>query len=196
MIGLTGGIGAGKSTVARLLAEHGAHVIDSDELARGVIAPGTAGERDVIAALGPTVVGSDGHLDRQRCARLVFSDDQARARLEAIVHPLVRAAAAETIAAQPAGSVVVWEVPLLAETWHTRTDHSEFDLIVAVTAPLAQRQARLRARGMRSADIAHRIGAQAGDEQRAALADVVIDTSDGADTATAVAALWRQVHAR
>lgn len=171
-------------------------MIDSDALAREVIAPGTDGERQVIAALGESVVGGDGHLDRQRCARLVFGDDRARTLLEAIVHPRVRQAASSIIAALPADSVVVWEIPLLAETWHTMPDRGSFDLIVVVTAPLEQRQARLRARGMSAADIARRIGAQASDEQRCAIADVVIDTSDGADTVAAVAALWRQVEAR
>ena len=129
-IGLTGGIGSGKSTVARLLADHGAHVVDADVLAREVVAPGTPGLDAVVQAFGPGVQTSDGALDRPALAAVVFGDAEARARLDGIVHPLVRARAVELIAALPDDAVVVQDIPLLVETGQA----GSFDLVLVVEA--------------------------------------------------------------
>jgi len=185
-VGLTGGIGAGKSEVARLLVGHGAVLIDSDVLARDVVAPGTPGLAAVAAEFGADVVGADG-MDRARMAELVFADPAARGRLEAIVHPLVRARTEELTAAAPADAIVVNDVPLLVEVGLAPTYH----LVLVVAADPAVRVDRLAARGMDPADARARIAAQATDEQRAAAADVVLDNSGGrADLAAAVRRLW------
>ena len=115
-IGLTGGIGSGKSTVAALLADHGARVVDADRIAREVVEPGTPGLAAVVAEFGDGVLAADGSLDRAALAGIVFADPAARARLDAVVHPLVRARAAEAVAAAPPDAVVVQDVPLLVET--------------------------------------------------------------------------------
>jgi dephospho-CoA kinase len=172
-IGLTGGIGSGKSTVARLLAERGAQVVDADVLAREVVAPGTAGLAAVVAAFGEDVLTADGALDRPALAARVFGDPEARARLDGIVHPLVRARAAEAIAVLPSDAVVVQDIPLLVETGQA----GGFDLVLVVEADVATRVARLVARGLTEDDARARIAAQATDEQRRAVADVVLDNS-------------------
>jgi dephospho-CoA kinase len=172
-IGLTGGIGSGKSTVSALLAERGAVVVDADRIAREVVEPGTPGLAAVVAAFGDGVVGPDGALDRPALAAVVFADPEARARLDAIVHPLVRARAAELAAAAPADAVVVHDIPLLVETGQA----ARFDLVLVVRADQEVRVARLVQRGLPEDDARARIAAQATDEQRAAVADVVLDNS-------------------
>ena len=172
-IGLTGGIGSGKSTVARLLADRGAHVVDADVLAREVVAPGTPGLEAVVQAFGSGVLTSDGALDRPALAAVVFGDAEARARLDGIVHPLVRARAAELIAALPDDAVVVQDIPLLVETGQA----GSFDLVLVVQAEPDVRVARLAGRGLAESDARARIAAQATDEQRRAVADVVLDNS-------------------
>jgi dephospho-CoA kinase len=172
-IGLTGGIGSGKSTVSRLLGEHGAVVVDADVIAREVVAPGTPGLAAIVEAFGPTVLAADGSLDRPGLAAVVFADPQARRRLDGIVHPLVRARAGELEAAAPADAVVVHDVPLLAETGQG----SSYDLVVVVEADPAVRVARLVQRGLTADDARARIAVQATDEQRRAIADVVLDNS-------------------
>jgi dephospho-CoA kinase len=172
-IGLTGGIGSGKSTVARLLAERGAHVVDADVLAREVVEPGTPGLAAVVDAFGDRVLAPDGALDRPALAAVVFGDPDARARLDGIVHPLVRARAAERIAALPADAVVVQDIPLLVETGQA----GSFDLVLVVEAEIGTRVARLEARGLTEADARARIVAQATDDERRAVADVVLDNS-------------------
>jgi dephospho-CoA kinase len=172
-IGLTGGIGSGKSTVSRLLGERGAVVVDADVIAREVVAPGTPGLAAIVEAFGPTVLASDGSLDRPGLAAVVFADPQARRRLDGIVHPLVRARAGELEAAAPADAVVVHDVPLLAETGQG----SSYDLVVVVEADPAVRVARLVQRGLTADDARARIAVQATDEQRRAIADVVLDNS-------------------
>ena len=190
MVGLTGGIGAGKSVVARRLAELGATVIDSDRLAREVVEPGTDGLREVVEEFGPEVLGPDGALDRPALGRRVFGDEAARRRLEAIIHPRVRARSAELIAAAPADAVVVNDVPLLVESGIG----AGFDLGVVV---LASEQTRLRrlagARDMTAEQARARMAAQATDEQRRAAADVVLD-NDGSrdDLLAAVDRLWHE----
>jgi dephospho-CoA kinase len=175
MIGLTGGIGAGKTAVARRLAELGAVVIDSDALAREVVAAGTPGRDEVVAVFGDAVLGPDGELDRAALGRIVFADPDARRRLEAIVHPRVRARAAEIAASAPPDAVVVNDVPLLVEA----NLAAHYDMVVVVLADERTRVLRLvRERGLAEADARARIAAQATDEQRRAVADVVI-VNDG-----------------
>lgn len=190
-IGLTGGIAAGKSVVARRLTELGAVVIDSDELARQAVAPGTTGYDAVVEAFGAGVVGPDGALDRPALGRLVFADTAARRRLEAIVHPQVRRLAAEREAAAAAAApdvVVVHDIPLLVETGQA----DSFGLVVTVAAPAVLRVERLvRLRGMARADAEARVAAQASDEEREAAADVVLDgTGPDEQLRAQVDALW------
>ncbi|MGY1689663.1 dephospho-CoA kinase [Geodermatophilus sp. SYSU D01105] len=172
-IGLTGGIGSGKSTVAGLLAARGARIVDADRIAREVVAPGTAGLSAVVDAFGPGVLTAEGALDRPALAAIVFADPQARARLDGIVHPLVRARAAELVAEAPADAVVVQDVPLLVETGQA----ASYDLVLVVEADLETRVRRLLQRGLGEDDARARIAAQATDEQRRAVADVVLDNS-------------------
>lgn len=172
-IGLTGGIGSGKSTVAVLLAARGAVVVDADRIAREVVEPGTPGLAAVVAAFGDDVVTADGALDRPALAAVVFADPEARARLDGIVHPLVRERAVELMADLPQDAVVVQDVPLLVETGQA----GAFDLVLVVQADLETRVERLIERGMTEEDARARIAAQATDEQRRAVADVVLDNS-------------------
>jgi dephospho-CoA kinase len=186
-VGLTGGIGAGKSAVAGRLAELGAVIVDSDVLAREVVAPGTPGLAAVAAEFGGTVLDAAGALDRARLAELVFADGGARRRLEGIVHPLVRARSAELIAAAPPGAVVVNDVPLLVEVGLAPTYH----LVVVVEADPEVRVARLVGRGLAAGAARARIAAQASDERRRAAADVLLDNSGSRDALRSqVDALW------
>lgn len=174
-VGLTGGIGSGKSSVAARLAELGAVVIDSDRLAREVVEPGTDGHADVVARFGAGVLAADGAIDRAALAAKVFGDPDARKALEAIVHPRVRARTAELAMAAPPGSVVVNDVPLLVEAGLA----GAYQVVIVVLATEETRVARLAAgRGMSEAEAQARIAAQATDEQRRAVADVVI-VNDG-----------------
>jgi dephospho-CoA kinase len=188
-VGLTGGIGSGKSEVARLLAGHGAVVIDADRVAREVVEPGTEGLALVAAEFGPDVVGPDGALDRAALAGRVFTDPRARARLNGIVHPLIAARTRELAAAAPPGAVLVHDVPLLAENDLA----GGYDLVLVVEAPAELRIQRLtRSRGMTEADARARMSVQASDAQRRAIADVVIDNGgDLAELAAAVDKVWR-----
>ena len=190
-VGLTGGIGAGKSTVARLLAEHGAIVLDADLAARAVVEPGTAGLAEVVGAFGPGVLREDGSLDRAALAAVVFTDEEQRNKLNAIVHPRVRTWMAERVAAVPAGSVVVEDVPLLVEGGGARL----FEYVVVVDADDETRIGRLVGdRGMTERDARARIAAQASREQRNAAADRLIDNSGSpAELASAVSDLWREL---
>ena len=172
-IGLTGGIGSGKSTVATLLAARGAVVVDSDRIAREVVEPGTPGLDAVVEAFGEQVRGADGSLDRARLASIVFADPEARKRLDGIVHPLVRARAAQLDAAAPEDAVVVHDVPLLVETGQA----GSYDVVLVVEADVETRVRRLVQRGLAEDDARARIAAQATDAQRRAAADVVLDNS-------------------
>jgi dephospho-CoA kinase len=176
LVGLTGGIGAGKSTVARMLADRGAVVIDADELARRAIAPGTDGFARVVESFGGDVIGPDGDLDRGRIAGIVFADDDRRRALEAIVHPeVVRLFAEEIQAYRDSDAIVVYSVPLLAETGVA----DGFDLVVVVVADVDRRIERLmRDRGMGPEEVRARVAAQFDDEERAKVADVLLD-NDG-----------------
>ncbi|MCZ2820020.1 dephospho-CoA kinase [Modestobacter sp. VKM Ac-2977] len=188
-IGLTGGIGSGKSTVAALLAERGAVVVDADRLAREVVEPGTPGLTAIAEEFGPGVLTEEGALDRAALASVVFADPAARARLDAIVHPRVRARAAELAAAAPSGSVVVQDVPLLVETGQA----GSYDLVLVVETEPETRVARLVDRGLSAADARARIASQATDEQRRAVADVVL-RNDGppAELVAQVQRFWSE----
>jgi dephospho-CoA kinase len=181
-IGLTGGIGAGKSAVARLLAAHGAVVVDADAIAREVVEPGSRGLEAVLAEFGPEVRRPDGRLDRGRLASVVFADDDARRRLNAIVHPLVaeRTQQLEQQAAATVGpaGIVVHDVPLLAENQLQRN----YDTVIVVDAPDEIRLQRLTEdRGLTPGHARERMAAQAGRDQRLAIADIVVDNSGTLD---------------
>lgn len=191
-VGLSGGVGSGKSTVSGLLAEHGALVIDADAIAREVVEPGTSGFDAVVKRFGPTVV-KDGGLDRAALARIVFADESALRDLNAIVHPLVGRLTAQLLQSAPSDAVVVYDVPLLVESKMSE----QFDLVVIVEASRATRLARLAARGLPEADARARMAAQASDEQRRAVADMLI-TNNGTreELVTVVDALWRRLAER
>jgi dephospho-CoA kinase len=173
-VGLTGGIGSGKSEVSRRLAGHGAVVIDADAVAREVVAPGTPGLAEITDVFGASVIGPDGALDRPRLGEIVFSDGTLREKLNAIVHPLVSERMLQIESSSPPGSVVVHDVPLLAENGLA----SLYDVVVVVDAPVATQLDRLvRLRGMPQAQAQARLDAQASREQRLAVADIVIDNS-------------------
>ncbi|MGH4027549.1 dephospho-CoA kinase [Actinomycetota bacterium Odt1-20B] len=174
-VGLTGGIGAGKSEVSRLLVERGAVLIDADRIAREVVEPGTPGLAAVVEAFGPDVLAADGSLDRPRLGSLVFADAEKLAALNAIVHPLVGARSAELERAAASDAVVVHDVPLLAENGLAPL----YDLVVVVDArPETQLDRLVRLRGMTEEDARARMAAQATREKRLEIADVVID-NDG-----------------
>lgn len=189
-VGLTGGIGAGKSTVARRLAGHGAVVLDADSLAREVVEPGTPGLAAVVEAFGPGVVLPDGGLDRPALGQVVFGDAAARQRLNGILHPLIAARTAQLFAAAPADAVVVHDVPLLVENGMGHGYH----LVLVVHTGVEERVHRLTAqRGLSEAQARARIAAQADDEARRAAADVWLDNSGAADgVLSAVDRLWAQ----
>ena len=177
-VGLTGGIGAGKSAVSRRLADRGAVVIDSDVLAREVVARGTDGLAEVVAAFGDGVLTADGELDRPAVGKLVFGDETARRKLEAVIHPRVRARAAEIERAAPDDAVVVHDIPLLVETGQA----GKFDLVLVVDVPVDVQVERLTTqRGMAEDEARSRIASQATREQRLAAADVVIDNAGSLD---------------
>jgi dephospho-CoA kinase len=188
-VGLSGGVGSGKSTVAALLAERGAVVIDADAIAREVVEPGTPGYEDVVARFGDDVV-KDGRLDRPALAKLVFTDELARKDLNAIVHPLVGERTTELMAQAPDGAIVVYDIPLLVESDMA----SGFDVVVIVLASPQVRLERLEGRGMAPDDAKARMAAQATDEQRRAVADEIIE-NDGRrqDLAAQVDALWQRL---
>ncbi|MFD8568308.1 dephospho-CoA kinase [Streptomyces sp. NPDC059639] len=171
-VGLTGGIGAGKSEVSKLLVEHGALLIDADRIAREVVEPGTPGLAAVVEAFGGGVLAADGSLDRPRLGSIVFADPDKLAVLNAIVHPLVGTRSAELEAAAGPDSVVVHDVPLLAENALAPL----YDLVIVVDASAGTQLDRLtRLRGMSEEDARARMAAQATREKRLAVADVVID---------------------
>ncbi|MFG2633069.1 dephospho-CoA kinase [Streptomyces sp. NPDC048362] len=171
-VGLTGGIGAGKSEVSRLLVEHGAVLIDSDRIAREVVAPGTPGLAAVVDAFGEEVLAGDGSLDRPRLGSIVFADPDKLAVLNAIVHPLVGARARELENAAADDSVVIHDVPLLTENGLAPL----YDVVIVVDAsPRTQLDRLVRLRGMTEEDARARMAAQATRERRREIADILID---------------------
>ncbi len=173
-VALTGGVASGKSTVSAILEELGAVVIDADVLAREAVARGTDGLREVVEEFGPEVLTADGDLDRPAVGAIVFADEAARRRLEAIVHPLVRARGRELEAAAPEGALVVHDIPLLAETGQP----DKFDAVIVVDAPVeTQVERMLSQRGWSREEAEARVAAQATREQRRAVATYVIDNT-------------------
>ncbi|MFI5614524.1 dephospho-CoA kinase [Amycolatopsis sp. NPDC051903] len=187
-VGLTGGIGAGKSTVASRFAEHGAVLVDSDRIAREVVEPGTPGLAAIVEAFGEDVLAPDGSLDRPELAAKAFADEESRKRLNGIVHPLVGKRTAELMAEAADDAVIVHDIPLLVEGNLAPAYH----LVVIVDAPVEVRVRRLvEVRGMAEADARSRIRAQASEEQRRAVADVWLDNGGAQDAVLAeVDALW------
>jgi dephospho-CoA kinase len=192
IVGLTGGVGAGKSTVAALLAEHGAVIIDADAIAREVVQAGTPGFDAVVARFGEQIVGADGQLDRPALAKIVFNDADALAALNTIVHPLVGHRSGE-LKEQAGDALVIYDVPLMAEV----ASRAAYDFVIVVEASMDVRLPRLEARGMPEADARARIAAQASDEQRRALADAIVpNDGDRAALRLAVDEVWAQLQAR
>ncbi|MFB8027631.1 dephospho-CoA kinase [Streptomyces sp. NPDC056465] len=193
-VGLTGGIGAGKSEVSRLLAQYGAVLIDADRIAREVVEPGTPGLTAVVEAFGPSILRPDGSLDRSALGAVVFADPERLATLNALVHPLVGARSAELERAAGDGAVVVHDVPLLTENGLAPL----YDVVVVVdAAPATQLDRLVRLRGMTEADARARMAAQATREERLAVAGLVVD-NDGPleDLEPQVRALWSELTAR
>ena len=196
LIGLTGGIASGKSTIARRLAEHGAVVVDADRIAREVVEPGTPALAQIAETFGPGVIAADGSLDRPALGAIVFADEDARLKLNAITHPAVLATSTERFRAAAEAdpdAVVVYDVPLLVES----ANEYPFDLVVVAHASAATRIRRLmELRGTDEEEARRRVGSQATDEERLAVADVVIDT-DGTleQTIAQTDALWERLRA-
>lgn len=193
VVGLTGGIGSGKSTVAALLAERGAVIIDADQIAREVVAPGRPAYDAVVQRFGPGVVADDGAIDRHALASIVFADAAALAELNALTHPAIAEVVRERLATHAGtGAVVVLDVPLLAETEGARASS---DAMVVVDCPEDVALRRLvEHRAMSEADVRARMAAQAGRDDRLALADFVIDNSGDRDQlATEVERCWRWI---
>lgn len=196
-VGLTGGLGSGKSEVSRRLASYGAVLIDADAVAREVVEPGTPGLAAVAAEFGPGVLRADGSLDREALSRLVFADASRRARLNAILHPLIRDRMAELERAAPAGAVVVLDVPLIAENDLAAT----FDLVVVVDSSRHNQLDRLvRLRGMTREQAEARVAAQASRDHRLSVVgegDIVIDNSGSlAELDRQVGDLWAELRRR
>lgn len=196
VVGLTGGIGSGKSTVAALLADRGAVVIDADRVSREVVEPGTDALAEIVGAFGDEVLSADGSLDRAAMARIVFNDDEARTRLESIIHPRVGASILERVTAhRDTDAVVVLDVPLMAESRSGSASLAE--VIVVVDAPDGVRLDRLERRGMDRDDARARMAAQASREERLALADHVVDNGGDLDALrAAVDELWTALERR
>ena len=189
-VGLSGGIGSGKSTVSARLAELGAVVVDADQVARAVVEPGTPALAEIAERFGPDVLAADGSLDRPALGAIVFDDPRARRDLEAITHPRIQARSQELFAAAPADAVVVHDIPLLVETDRV----ADYALTVIVDVPEQERLRRLMGtRGMPSDQARARIAAQADDVQRRAAADVLLDNSGSVqDLHARVDTLWHE----
>lgn len=193
VIALTGGIAAGKSTVARVFARQGARIVDADKVAREVVEPGRPALAEIRETFGDEVIRPDGSLDRKALAERVFGDPEALARLNAITHPRIRDRVAERIAAAPDESIVVYDVPLLVEADLPQP----FDAVVTVSAPAEERVSRLVSeRGYTAVEAAQRVAAQASDADREAIADYVVDASgDLAGTERHALQVWHQIAA-
>jgi len=176
VIGLTGGIGSGKSLAAQFFAELGALVIDADQLARDVISRGTEGFDEIVTHFGDSIL-RNGDIDRRALGEIVFNDKQALAVLEGIIHPRVEAEFDEAVQSLSGDQVLVYEIPLLFE----KNAADRFDLVITVEADTELRIARLRAKGLHISDIQSRIAAQASREDRVSIADYVLENSGSED---------------
>lgn len=192
LVALTGGIGSGKSTVAELLAAHGASVLDADAVARSVVEPGRPALQALVKRFGDGILHPDGSLDRAALAAVAFVDDESRHALEAITHPVIVAEMNQRIAEQPVDGIVVLEIQLLAETWDQRI--RDYDAVVAVEAPEELRLERAVDRGMSREDAERRLAAQATDEDRRRIATHVVGNAGTLDElAGSVDLLWRDL---
>lgn len=191
-IGLTGGIGSGKSTVASMLAAKGAVIIDADQISREIVEPGQPALDEIVTVFGEGVLREDGTLNRGELARLAFADKEHIKRLNAIMHPRISAISAARIAAAPTGAVVIYDMPLLVET----KQDSAVDHVIVVDVPVQVQRDRAIARGLDPVDVDRRIEAQATREARLAVANSVIDNSgDLKATAAQVDSLWESLQA-
>ena len=197
MVGLTGGIGSGKSTVAALLAARGAVVLDADQIAREVVEPGAPALARLVERFGADILDEGGALDRARLAEKAFATDEARRDLEAITHPAIGAEFMRRLGECPTGAIVVHDVPLLAESKKKSANTlPDYEQVIVVEAPLATRLARLEARGVPRADAQRRIAQQASDEERRALATWVVDNAGDLGALEAqVDAIWHELAA-
>ena len=177
VVGLTGGIGAGKSTVAELFARLGALVIDADQLARLAIERGTDGFADVMLRFGEDVI-INGDIDRKKLAEIVFSSEQARKDLEAIIHPRVQSLFAEAVADLDHDDILIYEIPLLVETGAAE----KFDYVITVESEIELRKERLLKKGLYISQIEKRMASQASEEARTAVADSVIRNDGDEDS--------------
>jgi dephospho-CoA kinase len=175
VVGLTGGIGSGKSLAAQFFSQLGALVIDADQLARSVIERGSEGFDEVLLRFGDTVL-KNGDIDRVALGQIIFENPQAKKDLEEIIHPRIRAEFEEAVASLNPGQIMVYEIPLLVET----NAADRFDFVITVESDADLRKQRLRARGMFHSDIEKRMASQATEEQRRAIADCVL-TNDGSE---------------
>ncbi|MDA8369868.1 MAG: dephospho-CoA kinase [Nocardiopsaceae bacterium] len=193
-VGLTGGIGSGKSSVARRLSERGALVIDADAIAREVVEPGTSGLAEIVAEFSEDVLTPEGALDRPRLGEIVFADEAKLARLNAIVHPRVGARTEELMRRADEGTIVVYDVPLLVENGLTEL----YDLVIVVDTPVETQVERVVAnRGMPEDQVRARIKVQATRKERLAAADFVIDNSGSPKALDArVAEVWAELKRR
>ena len=195
IVGMTGGIGSGKSTVAGLLAAHGANIVDVDALGRAVIAPGGRAEAAVVAEFGDGVLTADGTIDRAALARVVFGHPDGLARLEAISHPAINEELTVVVGTFPDDAIVVYDMAILVESNLGRGDPAHrYSHVLVVEAPLDVRIARAVARGMNEADARARAASQATDEQRRAVADLVVrNDTDVATLESNVADAWATI---
>jgi len=189
LVGLTGGIGAGKSTVAELLAARGAVIIDADQVARAVVEPGQPALKKLVERFGEGILDPDGRLVRGALAKIVFGDDEARRDLEAITHPAINDEFSRRVVEAPSDAIVVLDVPLLAESEQARK--RPYQTVIVVEAPRDVRLERLEARGVDRADAESRMAAQAGDEERRRIATHVVDNArDRADLERQIDEIW------
>lgn len=192
LVGLTGGIGSGKSTVADLLADHGAWIVDADAVARSVVEPGSEALERLVERFGEGILAADGALDRPALGRLAFADEASRKDLEAITHPAINEEFLRRMQAAPPDSIVVCDIPLLAES--PQAQARGYPVVIVVEAPRAVRLERLAERGVERADAEARMAAQASDEERRAIATYVIDNSGDLDELRRrVAAVWAEL---
>ena len=190
VIGLTGGIGCGKSLAAQYFAELGALVIDADQLARAAIERGSDGFDEVVALFGDSIL-KDGNIDRRALGELIFKDPIAKTKLENIIHPFVRREFEEAVASLNGDQVLVYEIPLLVET----NAHEKFDVVITVESEMENRIARLRGRGMHISEIEGRVAAQATREQRIEVADFLIENDGSEDELLRqVENIWDSLH--